>query len=184
VTNAIHIFNASRLSDRDLEGVAGTTKRVFHVPLTLERRNLDLPRAFDESRGQYRSGNLLTQLLEHCTASEEKWISIVDIDLFIPVLTFIFGEAQLDGRVAIVSTYRLSNEFYGLPDNHQLLLQRLEKEIIHELGHTFGLFHCRQFECVMHSSTYVEEIDLKHAQLCNACTEMLQHARTNETKII
>jgi archaemetzincin len=98
------------------------------------------------------------------------------MDLYIPVLTFVFGEAQLDGMAAIVSTHRLQNQFYGLPHDDDLMLRRLEKEVIHELGHTFGLFHCRQFECVMRSSTYVEEIDLKRADLCDACRSSLKSA--------
>ena len=86
-----------------------------------------------------------------------------------------FGEAQFDGTASIVSVHRLTNQFYGMPPDQERLVQRLEKEIIHELGHTFGLFHCHQFECVMRSSTYVEEIDLKLAGPCQSCRELLGH---------
>jgi archaemetzincin len=105
--------------------------------------------------------------------AECKRIGVVDVDLFIPVLTFVFGEAQLGGPAAVVSTHRLTNTFYGLPRDDDLMLRRLEKEIIHELGHTFGLYHCHQFECVMRSSTYVEEIDMKRAHPCPACAGAL-----------
>jgi archaemetzincin len=98
---------------------------------------------------------------------------VVEVDLFIPVLTFVFGEAQLNGPAAIVSTHRLSNQFYGLGRNPKLMLERLQKELVHELGHTFGLYHCHQFECVMRSSTYVEEIDMKLSRPCDACAEAL-----------
>jgi archaemetzincin len=93
----------------------------------------------------------------------------VDVDLFIPVLTFVFGEAQLNGSCAVVSTARLKHEFYGLPADDGQFVHRVEKEVIHELGHTLGLYHCRNFECVMRSSTYVEEIDLKKARMCIDC---------------
>jgi archaemetzincin len=98
---------------------------------------------------------------------------VVDEDLYIPVLTFVFGEAQLDGSAAIVSTHRLKNQYYGLQKDDTLLYIRLEKEIVHELGHTFGMYHCRDYECVMKSSTYVEEIDLKKATPCPVCAQFL-----------
>jgi archaemetzincin len=178
VTNAIHILNASHLSSEDLRPVAATVENTFHLPSTVEGATLDVERAFDESRGQYNSGALLAELLGRPQPPGTKRIAIVDVDLFIPVLTFIFGEAQFEGPTAIVSTYRLSNEFYGLTADHPVLMQRLAKEIIHELGHTFGLFHCRQFECVMRSSTYVEEIDLKGPQFCTTCGKTIEDSNT------
>jgi archaemetzincin len=93
--------------------------------------------------------------------------------LYIPVLTFVFGEARLNGQCAVVSSYRLDNKFYGLPDDPALLQERLLKEAIHELGHTYGLFHCQNPECVMKSSTYVEEIDFKSSRFCDKCWDKL-----------
>ena len=74
---------------------------------------------------------------------------------------------------AIASTHRLSDQHYGLTRNDECMMERLEKELVHELGHAFGLYHCRQFECVMRASTYVEEIDLKRVYPCSTCTAAL-----------
>ena len=57
----------------------------------------------------------------------------------------------------------------GLPDDGDLTLQRLEKEVVHELGHTFGLRHCVDYRCVMYSSPAVEDIDVKNATFCASC---------------
>ena len=99
------------------------------------------------------------------------------MDLYVPVLTFVFGEAQLEGRAAVVSSYRLRDELYGLPKNPERLKERLEKEAIHELAHTFGLIHCREPECVMHSYTYAEEIDFKSKNFCKACSTQLERKK-------
>jgi archaemetzincin len=84
-------------------------------------------------------------------------------------LTYVFGEAQLEGTAAIISTYRLDDTMYGLPPNPALFEQRMIKEAVHEVGHTFGLLHCRQFDCVMHSSAGVEEVDIKSRSFCPDC---------------
>jgi len=99
-------------------------------------------------------------------------LGVADSDLFIPILTFVFGEAQLgpaDATAALVSMYRLRQEFYGMPPDPETLSARLLKEALHELGHTFGLRHCADYRCVMSSSPSVENIDLKLAQFCPAC---------------
>lgn len=173
MTRGIHILNATPLENTELAGIAGLARGMFKLPVILEPAALDLRRAFDASRGQHHSTALLAQLLDRYPDQDGKFIAVVDVDLYIPVLTFVFGEAQFDGRASIVSVHRLANEFYGMPTDAGALLRRLEKEVIHELGHAFGLYHCRQFECVMRSSTYVEEIDLKRAEPCGDCRALL-----------
>ena len=174
MTNAIHILNASVLAAVDLMTIVRPVTDVFGHPAELEPASLNVAMAYDNTRRQYNSTALLAQILKRRGTSGGKSITVVDVDLYIPVLTFVFGEAQFSGEAAIVSTHRLRNQFYGMPRNDGLLVGRLSKEIIHELGHTFGLYHCRQFECVMRSSTYVEEIDLKHAVPCPACQDMIR----------
>jgi len=97
--------------------------------------------------------------------------------LFVPVLTFVFGEAQLAGNCAVVSLHRLREEVYGMPPNPALLAERLFKEAVHELGHTYGLRHCDDWRCVMTSSHSVEWLDVKTAELCPACRKVVQAAR-------
>jgi archaemetzincin len=125
--------------------------------------------SFEPSRGQYNSTTLLRLLLDDPSDTTSRVLGVTSADLFAPVLTYVFGEAQLDGRAAVVSIHRLCPEVYGLPSDDVLLFERLLKEAIHELGHTFGLIHCVNASCVMHASTYVEEIDLKTAEFCTGC---------------
>jgi archaemetzincin len=178
VPGEIHILNASFFPLQSFDGTARMLDKIFDRPVTVTQIVLDLQLAYDNSRQQYHSTVFLSQLLKQKIKPKDKQIAVVDVDLFIPILTYVFGEAQLAGNVAVVSTHRLSNQFYGLPRNNNLTMERLEKEIVHELGHTFGLYHCHQFECVMRSSTYVEEIDLKRAYFCDSCSILLKQLVT------
>ena len=142
----------------------------FRADVRRRKPWFDPERAFDVSRGQYNSRVLLKLLLDDPEAGDGKIIGVTSVDLFAPVLTYVFGEAQLDGRVAVVSYHRLRPEAYGLAEDPALVTSRLETEAVHELGHTFGLVHCREQSCVMHASTYAEEIDLKTAAFCVGCS--------------
>jgi len=155
---------------------------VFHLEVKQHPPSFDPELAFDSSRGQYNSRILLAQLLRDAPDSEARVLGVTEVDLFIPVLTYVFGEAQLDGRAAVVSAYRLDNQLYGLPPTRDLLFQRLCKEAIHELGHTYNLLHCHNQTCVMTSSTYVEDIDLKSDRFCDRCLKSLRHTQGLSTR--
>jgi archaemetzincin len=183
VASEIHLLNGSALPERDLRSLDAALVEIFAAAVVHERAALDLSRAYDASRRQSNSTALLAQILNDSVEHAHKRIAIVDIDLFVPILTFVFGEAQLGGTAAIVSTHRLANQFYGLTRDPGLLLKRLGKEIIHELGHTYGLLHCHQFECVMRSSTYVEEIDMKRTYPCADCGVLLPKTVQNHPPV-
>lgn len=129
---------------------------------------IDLNGFYSVERDQYYSTKLIEYALNNY-GEYKKILMLTDYDLYVPVLTFVFGEAQLKGKAAIVSAHRLYPEFYGLPPNDELFFLRLIKEINHELGHTYGLKHCFNFECVMHSSSNVDEIDIKSHDFCKEC---------------
>jgi archaemetzincin len=152
----------------DLEYLAATLARTFQTPCRLRPETLDVGFAFDERRGQYYSTSII-QRLERMGDPDARVLGVTACDLFVPVLTFVFGEAQLDGNCAVVSTARLEEEFYGMPARHDLLRERLVKEGTHELGHTFGLRHCVDWRCVMASSHAVERLDVKGADFCAVC---------------
>lgn len=155
------------------ERIARAVMDEFQHPVTCLDARLDLSDFFDAARRQYNANLLLHEIAGMSLPDSLKMIGLFKVDLFIPILTYIFGQAALGGKTAIASLYRLNNELYGIPGDEELLLERFKKEVIHELGHTFGLIHCNSPSCVMRSSTYVEDIDLKDAHLCPDCKAQL-----------
>jgi archaemetzincin len=156
-----------------LEKVADDVSREFSCDVHLRDGHLDLSEFYDPGRRQY-NGNSLLKEVDTAYASEDvKLLGLFSVDLYIPILTFIFGQAMLNGRTGIASVYRLGNERYGLAKDEDLLMERFSKEVIHELGHMFGLIHCHTTGCVMRSSTYVEDIDQKEIHLCTNCRTLL-----------
>jgi archaemetzincin len=143
------------------------------VPCSLEEKVIDPTSAYHAGRQQYYSTQLLGEVWNCGNRDSVKLLGVCDLDLFIPILTFVFGEAQLSNRSALISICRLRQKFYGLPEDSNLLYARCEKEAVHELGHTFGLLHCSSYTCVMHHSNSIEQIDLKSSFFCPACLESL-----------
>jgi archaemetzincin len=145
--------------------------QTFKIQTRIRNRRFNLSSIYDPGRNQYNSSGLLLELINDTPPETFRILGVTELDLFIPIFTFLFGEAQLNGIGALVSTHRLHNQFYGIPENKKLLESRLLKEGIHELGHTFGLIHCFTLNCVMKSSTYVEDIDQKSAHFCSLCEQ-------------
>lgn len=156
--------------DETLQRLGAALELDFRTAVRYRNPWFDPEAAFDAGRGQYRATLLLKSLLEDPqTDRAERVLGVTGIDLFTPVLTYVFGEAQLAGRAAVVSIHRLRPEAYGLAPDPRLLYERLHKEAVHELGHTFGLMHCRSIGCVMRASPYAEEIELKSVGFCDRC---------------
>jgi archaemetzincin len=113
-------------------------------------------------------------LLRRCPEDGYKLLAVTGRDLFIPVLTFVFGHAQLGGRAGIVSLARLRQEFYGLPADPDIFRERAGKETLHEGGHLFGLVHCAERRCAMSLATGIRQIDSKENSFCPPCTARLR----------
>lgn len=130
--------------------------------------------AFDAERGQFSSEKVLRLLLNQVPADAVRMLGVTPVDLFIPMLSFVFGQAQLRGKVAVISLARLRQEFYGLAPNREILLYRTAKEAIHELGHTWGLTHCLDRSCPMALATTIQQLDQKTDALCTSCSIVLR----------
>ena len=150
--------------ERALDHVRRHLERAFGREVALWRGDGRPEEAYDPRRKQWSSSRILSWLAR--VGPEGRVLGVTDVDLFIPILTFVFGEAQVGGRAAVVSTARLGEP--GLPDD-RIVLERLSKESVHEMGHVFGLLHCETPGCVMGRSASVRDVDGKRGDLCPAC---------------
>jgi archaemetzincin len=128
--------------------------------------------AFDEKRRQYRSHLILNQVQNFAAEHRDfnYFLGVVDVDIFVPGLNFVFGEAICPGKSALISLHRLKPEFYGEASNDQLYFKRAIKEAVHELGHNLGLRHCSRPLCVMHFSKSIFDTDIKQSSFCDRCS--------------
>lgn len=152
-----------------LNKIAFELEKEVHIPVLVKESSFDLSEFYDAVRRQYDGNRILRLIDSFPVPGNYKKIGLFRIDLCIPVLTYIFGQAVLNGNSGIASLYRLRNEQYGMKKDDALLFERFMKVITHELGHTFGLIHCHNPSCVMRSSTYVEDIDQKGTGFCSNC---------------
>ena len=141
----------------------------FGVPCEVIPKSLDPTFSLHGERQQYHSSEILRRMQDYVQSDSWRVLGVTAVDLYIPILTFVFGEAQMGGPCALVSAHRLCQEFYGLPADDPLLQERLIKEAVHEVGHTLDLTHCNDYQCAMAPSHAVEWIDLKSSTLCPAC---------------
>jgi archaemetzincin len=159
------------------DGMLRKLRDHLHDCLSLPVRvtgNMPVPEgSYERNRNQYNSTRILGEILRQAPTDAIKIVGIIDKDLCIPILTFVFGEAQLGGVASIVSIARLRQEFHGLSPDDGILFERLVKEALHELGHNFGLIHCSDRECVMYLSNTVRDVDRKKNTYCGSCDAAL-----------
>ena len=130
--------------------------------------------AYSMERDQYLSTSILEQLAQVDQPNTFRVLGVVDLDLYVPQLNFVFGQAATGGREALVALPRLRQSFYGMPEDLRLFHHRTLKEALHELGHTFGLGHCPMRNCVMFFSNSLRDTDTKGTNLCPSCARSLE----------
>lgn len=140
--------------------------------VTIVTEAMSLPReAFSRTRKQYRSDIILAAIRIYAEKQQdfERVLGVADVDIFIPRLNFVFGQAECPGKAGLISLFRLRPEFYGKPPNIHLVIDRGTKEAVHEIGHTLGLTHCENPYCVMYFSNSLFETDRKQSLFCHKC---------------
>lgn len=157
-----------------LQNLRAELSKRFSCDINIIDLKINVDDFFSIERRQYFSTQIIAEAIKLTNNYDGKVVLITDADIFVPALTFVFGEAQLNGKHSILSVCRLHEEFYSGISNEKLLLERTVKETLHELGHNFGLRHCLDWDCVMHSSHGIEEVDIKGNSYCRNCVSKVE----------
>jgi archaemetzincin len=176
--NKIYLAPVGKIEEWILDTLEDHLEKTFRCQVEIGE-GLELPEeAYDSRRNQHFSPIILEKLRQAIKPTKtQKILAISGVDLYVEGLNFVFGEAELGGHFAIISLARLHQSFYGFPENKSLFLERAKKEAVHELGHTFGLRHCPDSECVMHFSNSLRDTDRKQTSFCSRCQELLKKSR-------
>lgn len=158
-----------------LTALGSALSAVFRLPAGKGEMLPIPPEAYNHRRRQYHSSRILDLLKPLRSPGVYRVLAVIDEDLYVPSLNFVFGEADIESGVTIISLARLRNEIYGYPPDNKLLLERTVKEAVHELGHTFGIGHCPDSQCIMYFSNSLEGTDRKGPSFCHNCRSKLTH---------
>jgi archaemetzincin len=149
-------------------------KELFEGDVELLNPGRKLPKkGYSKKRGQYTAETFIEGLLG-VAEGDEIVLGITESDIYTGKMNFVFGQAQLGGRAAIISLKRLDPEYYGTPAEGKVLNERILKEAVHEVGHCLGLGHCDDPKCNMVFSNSVYEVDYKNAAFCDSCVNKLE----------
>ena len=170
----IYLIPAGKVPEADLEKLTDPLQEKFGYPVVIGERIEDIEYAYNANRSQYHSTPILDEIRKKKPEDAIKALGIAGEDLFVPSLNFVFGEADLDGPVAVISLTRLRQDFYDLKPDESLFYERAIKEAVHELGHCFGLRHCSDPKCVMHFSNSLQDTDIKSVNFCPFCEKKMK----------
>jgi len=165
-----------RIGNVDTEAVQhvlhGLSQAFPEVECSLSESVMSIPKeTYNQARHQYHSTRILAKMMDFVKKSDSAVVlGVTTLDLYVPGLNFVFGEAHCPGKVAIISLFRLNPEFYGQSADKQLFYERAVKEAVHEVGHTLGLVHCKNSSCVMFFSNSILDTDRKKPSFCEKCS--------------
>jgi archaemetzincin len=171
------VFAIAPAGEVDLEAIEYAGVCLGAIPGVTVRRLEPFPpydETYDPARGQYSSTLILQSVQPLRPPEASRLLVLTEHDIFIPMLSFVYGQAQLGGHAAVLSFARLRQEFYSLPPNRPLFLLRVRKEVLHESGHTLGLTHCEDRLCTMSLSTNIQQLDAKGSGYCDDCAVLIR----------
>ncbi len=171
----IYVLPLGKIDLSFFEKLKKDLQKIFNFEIELGDRAQIPDYAYNKGNGKYNGRIILNELAKLNFTNSEKILAITGQDLFTEDLNYIFGQAESGGKICLISTYRLNPEFYLEKTNDELFYNRILKEAVHELGHTFGLKHCDNKKCVMCFSDGIEATDDKESVFCEKCEKVYKY---------
>ena len=171
----VGVLRLGSVGEAVLNIVAANLQEILHLPVDILPARQTPEFAYSDSRKQYHAALILKKLAES-RQPHPRILALVSVDLFIPVLTHVFGEAQMGGRAAVVSVHRLRHKEEGVRVPLDTYYERAVKVALHEVAHTFDLVHCNQPECIMRFSSGPSDLDELPLFFCEYCDAFLDEA--------
>ncbi len=176
VKPVITILPVGSVDPEILRHISRKLSEKFGLKCDVSEISYDVPKeAYSPLRRQYLASYFVQIAEFHARRTGAlRVLTITDVNIYAPGLNFVFGEARIWGRGAVISLFMLRPEVYGDPPNFNLLVERAIKEAIHEIGHTFGLNHCSNPVCIMRFSNSIWDTDAKSEDFCEKCFNVLR----------
>jgi archaemetzincin len=185
----VALLSSGTVSPLTMEVLAGHIQGLLSLPAEILGPFAPPDGAFHQPRNQYNAavllqflagppGSQVTETDAYPARSEYlRVMGVTSFDLFLPIFTHVYGEAQISGRAAVISLFRLRTGADGAAVGQELFLTRSAKVAIHELLHTFGLVHCRHAHCLMRPVTKITDLDELPLTLCRSCAQYWEDCR-------
>jgi len=164
----IEIISFGQIESMVLDYLKDNLTEIFKATVLIGKTYALPEYAYNKKRRQYLA-SLILNSLSPSKDKNHKILAIIDKDLYVPDLNFIFGLADFSKGISIISTLRLKETFYDLCEDRHLFLKRSLKEAVHEIGHLLNLSHCPEPNCVMHFSNSLLDTDRKDYTFCKSC---------------
>ena len=176
---SIALIKMGRMPQTVLRVIAANIQALLEVPVEMLPAMAIPEEAFQRQRGQYDAGLVLKYLARFSFPQHSRLLAITDVDLCTPIHTFVFGEAELGLSLAIVSDFRLKHMEDGIMASEGTYYERLAKVALHEIAHTFSLYHCETPKCLMRFSYGLSHLDALDIFFCERCSFMLRQSMRN-----
>lgn len=146
----------------------------YHLPLKLKKSSLPSFAYFKE-RNRYKADSLLNYLAFLDAGKSRFTAGLTSKDISTTNGSNpdwgIFGLGSLSAKVCITSSFRLKRNA-----TQSLLTERIQKVILHEIGHNYGLRHCiTPYPCFMKAAEgKISKVDDEPMDMCKFCRKKIK----------
>lgn len=165
----VGLIEMGRLGEVAVRVVAANLQTLLDLPVEILDPAVMPQQCFLTRRQQYDAGLIVKHLAQLPLSSHLRILGLTVFDLCLPILTYVYGEAEVGGRAAVISNFRLRQNEDGSTTAPEIYFERLAKVAVHEVAHTLALHHCDGAKCLMHFAARLKHLDQIPLLFCDHC---------------